>query len=206
MTSRLNSTQFLAADSTMRGYHAFCPKTGASLSKKRHYDERGRPQRVPTDDVPGVEPPTDGELTNGAISSSKRALLNYFRRCHQRHHDADQRLYRKASLGLTRLKRAANGIESWDVHVWYALGEWLSETGYDVEWMRTHVEPRCPHCAGRLKYEAFPGGEVIAQCGTNCTDDYENRLRRTREIVAGLYARAFDATADERTIEQLELL
>ncbi|WP_227378351.1 hypothetical protein [Haladaptatus halobius] len=177
----------------MKGPHAFCPKTGAPLTEEKHYDERGRSQRVPLQDRSQTEDSSNGELTNGSLRSSKRALLNYFRRCHKYHHEPDQRLYRKAAVGLSRLKRAANGKNEWDIYIWFALGEWLAREGFETKWMKAHTELRCPHCAGNLKYMEFHGGEIIAKCGTNCTDDRADRLNYIREIILELYLDAFKA-------------
>lgn len=187
----------------MIGNDAFCPETGAPLSRERHYDDRGAPQRAVLAREESAAESTAGdsaegragELTNGATRSSKAALFNYFRRCHERHADTDDALYRKAALGLGRLKRAADGRDGEDVYVWYALGRRLDAAGFAVEWMHTHAEPRCPECHGRLAYESG-GGDVRARCGTNCTGDHADQLHEIRTIVAELYARAFDEAAD----------
>lgn len=180
---------------TMKGANAFCPRTGASLSEKRYYAGGGTPRHaVIQDGFPG-EPPMDGELTNGAVRSSTVALFNYFRRCHRRHYDENPSLYRKALLALRRIKRVATGAEEWDVHVWYTLCERLDAAGYETRWMHAHVELRCPECRSRLKYEEL-GGEVVARCGTNCTDDGTDRLLEIRTIIADLYSRTFDETID----------
>ena len=175
--------------------YAFCPKTGAPLSERRHYDERGHPSRVPIEErtPSGMKP--DGELTNGAIRSSTEAIFNYFRRCHQRHCEEDGALYRKAVLELRRLKKAATGIEEWDIHIWYALQYRLADD-HDVGWMDVHAEPRCPDCHGRLKYEQLGPHDVIGRCGTNCTARGADRLPAVRETIASLYSRAFSAEAD----------
>jgi hypothetical protein len=175
---------------------AFCPKTGAPLSKEYHYDNRARSWRAvlpdeytPTSDLPG-------ELTNGAVQSSKAALFNYFRRCHKRHCEADDKLYRKAALGLRRLKSTAEGRTDWDVHVWYALQRRLDRAGFDVEWMHLYTEPRCPHCHGRLKYKLYDNGDITAQCGTRCTGNTGDKLHESRETIAELYSQAFGTPID----------
>ena len=180
----------------MKGTNAFCPRTGASLSERRYYTGGCVPRHaVIQDGFPG-EPPMDGELTNGAVRSSTLALFNYFRRCHRRHYDENPPLYRKALLALRRIKRAVTGTEEWDVHVWYTLCGRLDAAGYETRWMHAHVELRCPDCHGRLNYEESGAGEVVARCGTNCTDDGTDRLLEIRTIIADLYSRTFDETID----------
>lgn len=180
----------------MKGEYAFCPQSGAPLSEEVHYDDRGRAQRVPVyDDFPGRTP--DGELTNGSLRSARVALFNHFRRSYRRHHDEDDgSLFSKAALGLTRLKRAAEGDTEWDVYVWYALAEWLREE-YDVRWMHAHVEPRCPDCAGQLQYESLGDGDYRATCATTCAGHHGDSLATIAETVCRLYARAFDDPAPD---------
>lgn len=181
----------------MIGEHAFCPTNGAELSREVHYDERGRPKRVPKSDELSPNAALEAPLTAGKRRSSKRALSRYFQRCHQRHAETDDDLYRRALLTVTRLKRTATGRETHDVIVWYALGERLTRNGFDVEWMGSHVEPRCPECEGRLKYVSGPDGP-IARCGTSCTDGHEDRLHTIRTTVCSLLDRTFpdDAPTD----------
>lgn len=176
----------------MKGIDAFCPRTGAPLSEKRYYSEGGTPRRIAVRDRSIDELPLEGELTNGEVRSTTLALFNYFRRCHQYYYGENQPLYRKALLGIRRLKRTANGNEEWDVHVWYALGERLSSQGYETRWMRAHAELRCPGCHGRLKYEQVTANHLIARCGVNCTDDGHDRLPEIRGTIAELYSRTFD--------------
>lgn len=174
----------------MIGEHAFCPTSGAALSRERHYDERGRPQRTPESDDLSPRASLEAPLTTGRRRSSKRALSTYFRRCHRRHAPEDDELYGRAALAVARLKRAAGGRDGRDVIVWYALGERLAREGFDVEWMAAHAEPRCPECGGRLAYEEGPDGPV-ARCGTSCTDDRRDHLGTIRRTVATLYERTF---------------
>lgn len=176
----------------MIGEDAFCPKTGAPLSEEAHYDDEGRPLRAVTPNERSLAGQTAGKLTNGAVQSSKAALFNRFRRCHQRHYAADDALYRKAALALSRLKRTANGTESWDIHIWYALRQRLNAAGYDVEWMHVHAEPRCPRCHGQLRFEEYDNGDVTARCATGCNNSRADRLEEIRETIAGLYSQAFD--------------
>lgn len=186
----------------MKGPYAFCPKSGAPLSKELHYDEFGRGLHHPERDghAGGTQP--DGELTNGALRSSRIAIFNHFRNCHRRKHGVDDDLYSKAAVGLTRLKRAASGRTAWDLYVWYALGEWLARSEHEVTWMSAHVEPRCPDCAGELKYKRGVDDALLAYCAVNCTGSSADRLEEIRERVADLYGRAF--TDDER-IDSSEL-
>lgn len=174
----------------MIGKHAFCPTSGASLSREAHYDEHGRPLRAP--ETTDRTPVSAGEapLTSGSRHSSKRALTTYFRRSHRRHAEPDGKLYRRAAFAVDRLKRTAADHDGRDEVVWYALGERLARDGFDAEWMSAHVEPRCPDCGGRLAYESGPNGPV-ARCGTNCTGEKRDRLEAIRETVVSLFERTF---------------
>lgn len=185
----------------MIGKDAFCPKTGVSLSDRRHYDEEGRPQRVVTADEQSLASRTAGEFTSGAVRSSKAALFNRFRDCHQRHDSANDALYRKAALALSRLKGVADGSESWDIYVWYALQRRLTEAGYDVEWMHAHAEPRCPHCHGPLRYKEHDTDDVIARCATGCGTKMD-QLPEIRKTIARLYSGAFDESVDSNEFIQ----
>ena len=186
----------------MIGYYAFCNRSGAPLSRPENYDDDGRAWRavLPRD---GDENETGrvGELTNGELRSSRRALLTYFRRTHRKHHEFDAALYRRASLAVRRLKRTADGDQAADRHVWYALRYRLDELGYETAWMHAHVGLRCPGCHGRLRFED-DGGAVRARCGTNCDGTDADRLAAVRETVASLYAAAFD----DATVEAEEFL
>ena len=188
----------------MIGEDAFCPKTGAPLSEKPEYDEQDHSRRAALPDEFTAELQLPGELTNGAVTSSKAALFNQFRRCHQRHADASDVLYRKAALDLRRLKSTAEGRADWDVHVWYALQRRLDERRFGVEWMHAHAELRCSHCHGRLKYKLYGNGDVYALCGTNCTDDKADQLGTIREIIAALYSRSFADSVNAGTLLQFD--
>ncbi|ELZ07393.1 hypothetical protein [Natrialba aegyptia] len=174
----------------MIGEHAFCPTSGASLSRERHYDERGRPERAPEADGCSQNVALETPLTTGKRRSSKRALLTYFRRCHQRHAVPDDELYARAAVTLTRLKRTASGRGERDVIVWYALGERLARDEFAVEWMTNHVEPRCQNCGGRLTYLDGADG-LIGRCGTVCTDTGRDQLAVIRHLVRSLLNRTF---------------
>ena len=123
--------------------------------------------------------------------------MTYFRRCHRRHADPNDDLYRRAALALGRLKRAATGRQECDVIVWYALSERLAQEGFDVDWMSAHAEPRCPDCYGRLTYDDAPDGP-IARCAGSCCERRADRLTRIRSTVCSLFARTFP---DEPTPE-----
>lgn len=183
----------------MKGDDAFCPKTGAPLSEEKHYDEDGKARRAPVDDGLPSDVTPEGELTNGAHCSSTEALCIHFRRTHQQHEAADDSLYRKAALGLRRLKRAASHGLEWDLYVWYALRAWLEESGYDVDWMQFHGEPRCPDCYGPLRYEPV-GEDVIGRCATGCNEHNGDRLEQLADSVAELYEEAFDERIDAEDI------
>ena len=186
----------------MIGNDAFCPETGAPLSKRRHYDRQGQSYRAVVDDELGVSTPIEGELTNGAIRSSAAALARYFRRCHRRHYEPDGALYRRASLAIRRLKRTATGRQEADVYVWYALYHRLDRLGHATEWMHSYVEPRCPSCHGRLKYTEFVNG-VSAQCGTNCDEHQTDRLEEIRDVIVSLYTAAFPDQGAEISIDDV---
>jgi hypothetical protein len=186
----------------MKGAYAFCPESGAPLSEELHYDEFGRSRRHAERDGHAGETQPDGELTNGALRSSRIALFNHFRNCHRRSHDDDEELYSKAAAGLARLKRAASGRTAWDLYVWYALGEWLSRAEFDATWMTAHVEPRCPDCAGELKYERGIDDELLGYCAVDCNETNVERLDEIRDRVAGLYRQTF---TDAERLESNEL-
>lgn len=197
----------------MIGTTAFCPKTGAQLSEERYYDEYGRALRVPIDDAFVAGETLNGELTTGAVCSSKRALLVHFRRTHQFYRPENAALYRNVALWLRRLKQAASGRQTPDMIVWLALSARVRQESHDVEWMLGHVSLRCPRCHGRLKYEQLGPGEIYARCGTNCTDDHADRLCELERLATDLYTQAFEpaqsnshGTADEEAATDLELL
>lgn len=174
----------------MIGNNAFCPETGAQLSDPEHYDERGRRYRA-VEDGPTARDRA-GLLTNGRVESSYEGLLAHFRQCHERHHDHDDVLYRRAALALRRLKRAASGRQSADRHVWLALRYRLRQDGHEVAWMYDHVALRCPDCHGRLEFVAIQDGPTLGRCGTNCDGLSSDRLATIRSLAASLYATAFD--------------
>lgn len=188
----------------MIGEHAFCPTSGASLSREAHYDERNRPERVPESDELSPNAALEAPLTTGRRRSSRRALATYFRRCHRRHADADDELYCRAAFVLARLKRVATGRQERDVILWYALGERLARDGFDVDWMSAHAEPRCPECSGRLTYVDGPDGP-IGRCGGSCRGTCDDRLATIRDTVCTLFARTFpdDPTPESNALALL---
>ena len=178
----------------MIGDLAFCPKTGARLSEERYYRADGPPLRVPVDDEYVSAEEIDGELTAGAVCSSRRALLTHFRRTHQYYRRPDDELYRTVALRLRELKRTASGPHSPDMVVWLALHDHLDTTGIDADWMLGHVELRCPRCHGRLKYEQHDPETIHAECATNCTDDNADRLAEIERLASELARDALDRT------------
>lgn len=186
----------------MKGEYAFCPKTGASLSERPHYDERGHPWRVPEFDETTASLNAEQELTNGRLQSARIALFNYFRRCHGYDHDPDAELYRSAANDLRRIKRAATGQSAWDFVVWYCLGERLARLDFDVDWMHGYVKPRCLSCGGPLKYDR-DSDRPAGTCATNCTGDRRDQLLVLRQQITQLFAAAFDST---RSLQQDELV
>lgn len=184
----------------MKGDHAFCPKTGAELSRTIHYDDDGRPWRAAVADEHTLRRKIEGELTAGAIRSSASAVLAHFRRCYERRGGPGEDPYGAAGVALRRLKRTARGTEQWDAHVWYALRCRLEDRGYDVDWMDAHADPRCPSCGSHLVYREVDGGDVRGLCPTNCTGDGRNRLPEIRRTIATLYRRAFGEETDSEAI------
>ena len=177
----------------MRGDFAFCPKTGARLSEERYYRADGPPLRVPVADEYVPAEAIDGELTAGAVCSSHRALLTHFRRTHGFYRSPDDDLYRTVALRLRELKRAASGLHASDMVVWLALYDHLNESGVDADWMLGHVEFRCPHCHGRLKYRQSEPETIHAECATDCTDDHAERLAEIERLATELARNVFGA-------------
>lgn len=171
----------------MKGQTAICPTSGATLSEQKHYPEGAdRPLRVPENDH--VYGDDCFELTTGARCSSKRALMNFVRRTHERHHDPDKTLYQTVALELRRLKRESTARDEW---VLYALAERLHRRHFDIEWLRAHIEPVCPRCGGPLAFKETPRG-VDGKCATNCSDDNDFRNWEIRERVLEAYNATFD--------------
>ncbi|MFW5867296.1 MAG: hypothetical protein ACOCX2_05740, partial [Armatimonadota bacterium] len=127
----MNGDERPASPIAMKGTHRFSPTTGAALSRDRHY-----PSTVPfREAVDG-----SGELTNGQlVSNGSRPLLRYFRRSHARHFDSEHDdLTRSAARAIQLLRKH----DPWDCWLWYALAEYLTRQGFEVQWMLDHVEPR----------------------------------------------------------------
>lgn len=175
----------------MIGEDGFCPRTGAKLSENGHYTENGY-QRVAIADAFGINGKEEGELTKGAVRSSKVALFNHFRRCHHKHDEENKKLYRKTAVELSRLKTAATGSQHKDLYLWYALQYRLCSRGFPVEWMHTHAALRCPRCHGRLKYTKSNTDVIEGYCLSNCTDTKTNQLPKIRQTIAELYTSAFN--------------
>lgn len=164
----------------MKGDFRFSPTTGEELSQERH-----KPGQIPfRESLAG-----DGELTNGVLTSSPKALLEYFQRCHQRMHEADDALYRAMALGVRQLK---SKTDAWDVWVWYALAEYLTRKGYDVAWMLAFTEPRCPRCGSRIKFEPSEVGFAKAGCASHCGKDSNDRTIEIRDRIEEVYETAFE--------------
>ncbi|WP_323190473.1 hypothetical protein [Halostella sp. PRR32] len=176
----------------MKGANAICPSSGSSLSEDRHFvGEKARPLRVPDDDHDYGE--ASYELTTGQRCSSKMALMNFVRRVHTQHCEEDDQLYRRAALELRRLKSANDDVR--DEWILYALAERLARQGHDVDWLRSNLEPVCPGCGGKLKWESSPRG-ASARCGTFCfTGNYVNwpiRVHVQRAFNAAYSSEALD--------------
>ena len=181
----------------MKGAQAFCPASGSSLSQDRHFvGDRTRPLRVPTGDHTYGD--ASHELTTGDTCSSKMALMNYVRRVHAKHHDGDDQLYQRSALALRRLKAGESDYR--DEWILFALAERLIQFGYSVGWLRSNVDPVCPQCGGKLKWESAPRG-ASARCGTNCANgDYQNWEIRER------VREAFNTAFPDDAVEELTVL
>jgi len=181
----------------MKGAQAICPASGSSLSQDRHYvDEQTRPLRVPEDDHTYGDP--SYELTTGERCSSKMALMNFIRRVHAKQHDEDDPLYQRAALALRRLK--ADEGETRDEWILFALAERLHQLGYDADWLRSNIDPVCPQCGGKLKWEVSPRG-ASARCGTYCDGgSYQNWEIRVRVRTT------FNSAFPDDAVEELTVL
>ncbi|WP_135830652.1 hypothetical protein [Halorussus halobius] len=172
----------------VRGEDAFCPSSGSRLSLDRHFDELARPWRVPDASSESAE------LTTGADKSSTTALKRFFRRTHrsERSDDTmDRDLLRVAARHIETLKRSTEARDEW---VWYALCERLHREGFDVGWMRKHVNPVCPHCGSELTADLAPKGEVLPQCAVNCRDDNRFVEGDIADAIRDTYNEAFAGT------------
>ena len=167
----------------MKGLHRFSPRSGAALSQEREY-----PGAIPLREALDGS----GELTNGElVSRSAKALLRRFKECHQRHYGRDPALYHEAWQAINALRSDEDMPTPWDCWVWYCLAEYLSREGYDVEWMLSHVEARCPRCSSQLQYEPSPMGYDYARCATNCGNDAPTRTVEIVGRLLDLYERTF---------------
>lgn len=173
----------------MIGDNSFCPKSGAPLDPDKHYDEDGRYGRAVSDTEASRAIGSRGELTSGSVRSSKQALLVFFRRTHERHHDENAELYRRCALALRRLL-GATSRQPLDVVVWYALERRLAALGYETDWMHAHGELHCPRCHGPLRFYQV-AGELTGICGTDCDDRRTDMLAELRESIVELYAATF---------------
>jgi len=168
----------------MKGVHKFSPSSGAPLSRDRRY-----PGTIPLREALDGS----GELSNGKlVSDTATALARYFKRMHQRRHDADDaELYQAAALAIKRLREH----DPWDCWLWYALAERLhrrDDVDADVAWMLDHVEARCPRCGSRLQYEPSVSGYANAKCASSCGAGHTDRTVEIVERVLDLYADTFD--------------
>lgn len=167
----------------MKGQHKFAPRSGAALDREPEY-----PGTIPLREALDGS----GELSNGTlVSESGEAIVRYFRRCHQRHHDEAPDCYAAAALAVKRLRAE----DPWDVWVWYALAERLHRKGYDVAWMFAHAEPRCPRCSSRLQFDDAAAGYPYAKCGASCSPQ-PDRTIEIHERVEAVYETAFDEDLD----------
>lgn len=184
----------------MKGKHAFCPTSGASLTDERYYADTNIPFRAPVEDSIDDSWTLLGELTTGELVSSCTALISYFRRCQQKASaDYYVDLYGKSAVDIRRLKSETN---AWDVWIWYALAEHLDRRGFDASWMPHFAEPRCPRCSSRLRYEPSATGYPNMICGASCGN--ETASDRTVEIYERIKD-VYNATFTDDTIESLHV-
>lgn len=182
----------------MKGQHAFCPESGASLSRERDYatpDPDGvvRPGYAEAHSTSSDVDAGGGLVTNGERVSSTRGLIGRFRHCYAEHVDGDPdaRVERAAATALRKLKSARDRAE-WDIWVWTALQERLERAGVDADWMTEHVELRCPSCAGPLAWERAPRGDRLPRCAQDCDDRGIYRHTEIADRVRALYTQAFE--------------
>jgi hypothetical protein len=184
----------------MKGKHAFCPQSGATLNDDRHYVDSNIAYRAPVEDSVDDSWTPLGELTTGELVSSCTALTSVFRRCQQLSHaDYYVDLYGTAALALRRLKSETNG---WDVWIWYALAERLDRLGYDASWMHNHADPRCPRCSSKLRFEDSPTGYANMICGASCgTETSSDRTVEIYDRIKDVY----NATFTDDPIDELHI-
>ena len=202
MKTLLVSHCSISRNSTMKGQTAFCPKTGAELSKERYYADSNIPFRIPereSVDEAFWDEDAEGLLTLGEAKSANTAILSYFERCHQKVREHDEELYRRAWSAIRQLKLKTS---AWDVWIWYALAERLDRLGFDTSWMLQYAEPRCPRCSSRLRYEEPPTGYANMICGSSCGN--ETSSDRTVEIYDRIKD-VYNATFTDDPVERLHI-
>ncbi|WP_089650109.1 hypothetical protein [Halobacterium hubeiense] len=172
----------------MNGLDTHCPSSGAPLSEERVTPRQdGSKKRYSTS---GWYSRGGGTLTNGERVSSQEALVACVTRWHRQHvDDVDKAFCRAAATALRKLKSQPEG-KTWNVHVWHALHAHLQSRGFDVEWMRAHVEHVCPRCHGELVWDETARGPR-PRCRQKCiTNEYVHE--EIADAVEATYHAAFD--------------
>jgi hypothetical protein len=183
----------------MKGAHAISPANGSSLSQNRHYiNEQPRPLRVPKNDHTYGNP--SYELTSGEAVSSKMALMNFVRRVHVKQHDEDDQLYQRAALALRRLK--ADDGETRDEWILFALAERLAQLGHSVDWLRSNVDPVCPQCGGKLKWEIVDA--LRSDAGTKTAREIAESVGCSKEHVRTTLKRLCDDEFGNPAVQAFE--
>lgn len=162
----------------MIGTHRFSPSSGHELSRDKEHPDDGVALRASLNGM--------GELTNGEQTSSKRALVRYFRREHSKRFDDDPQLYRRAAAGILQLKKE----EPKDWALWWALVEWLDDD--HAEWM-SHCAPiRCPTTGHELDTRISVGGRQYVDPQRKQDGEARDRTELVRDRVRELYEAAFE--------------
>jgi hypothetical protein len=178
----------------MKGKHKFSPTSGVELSDERHY-----PGTIPVREALDGS----GELTNGElVSQEATALLTRFKECHRRYHEPDPELYINAWDSIQAIRGDEDTPTPWDCWLWYCLAEYLSRNGHEIGWMFSHVEPRCPRCSSRLRYEPSPSGYPNMICGSTC--GAETSSDRTVEIYDRI-KEVYNTTFSDESIDRLRI-
>jgi hypothetical protein len=127
-----------------------------------------------------------GELTNGEQTSSKQALVRYFRREHRQRFDEDPQLYRRAAAAILQLKKE----DPKDWALWWALIEWLDDD--HAEWM-SHCAPiRCPTSGHELDVRILVSGPQYVDPQRRQDGKARDRTDLVRDQVRELYEAAFE--------------
>lgn len=168
----------------MRGLHRHSPSTGHDLSREKEFPGTiGKPAR--TDEA------GHGELTNGELTSSRKALLRRFRDRAKAHRESvEPELVRKAALGLQKLKR--DDVMDWAA--WFALAEWLGHP--ESDWMQFEAPIRDPVSGRELHTQPSVSGPQYV----DRTDGRSDKTGDVRDHVREVFERSFDESLEELTV------